>query len=160
MSKKKSHQNRSVLPEYQMLPTGIWHMLTAVLLMVICLSLAVFLTSSLLSSWLNEHSLVYFELGSIVILMLILATATFLVTRGRSVFHGFLIWFNRACLTTLLVGTLLAFLAGTYGVGLTGLVGITMASLAHQLYGSSKYRQGVEHYRKIWSYHRSVGSQK
>jgi len=143
------------MPDYQMFPVGMWHMFGAVLLMVACLVIAVMLISDIAALWVKEQTLMYLELAVLAVLALILSTSTFLLSRGRSVFHGFLIWHNRAYVLVLAAGTLFAFLAGTTGMTIVGAMGLGFALLAHWLYCSSKYSEGVEHYRLIWAHHRS-----
>jgi len=62
---------------------------------------------------------------------------------------------NRAYILVLAAGTLFAFLAGTTGMTIVGAMGLGFALLAHWLYCSNRYSEGVEHYRLIWAHHRS-----
>jgi uncharacterized membrane protein len=141
--------------EYQILPAGMWHMLAAVMLMVLSLSIALMSTSELVSVWLSERTLMYLELALLVVMVLTLATPTFLMSRGWSVCHRFLIWHNRFYIFMLGVVVCILFVAGNSGMALTGLLGVILAVCANLLYRSRRYGDGVEYYRLIWANHRS-----
>ncbi|EKO3566932.1 hypothetical protein P0E95_003322 [Vibrio metschnikovii] len=153
--RNRSSEPEKPMPDYQMFPVGMWHMFGAVLLMVACLVIAVILISEIGRGWVKEQTLMYIELAALVVLALILSTSTFLLSRGRSVFHGFLIWHNRAYILILAAGTLFTFLAGEVGMAIISAMGFGFALLAHWLYCSKKYSHGVEYYRLIWAHHRS-----
>lgn len=84
------------MPEYRVVPSGVWHMLAAVFLLIICLSIAVMLMFSTLAPLFSERALILEELGILVLLLLFFSAATILVSRGRSLSHVFLVWYNRA----------------------------------------------------------------
>ena len=143
------------VPEYQMFPVGIWHMLAAVMLMVFSLSIALMSMSELVSGWLSERTLLYLELALLVVMVLTLATPTFLLSRGWSVCHRFLIWQNRFYILMLGVVACILFVTGNSGMALIGLLGVILAVFANVLYRCRRYGEGVEHYRLIWAHHRS-----
>lgn len=143
------------MPEYRMFPDGMWHLPGAVMLMVVCLPITVMLISGLVEGWFEERTLMYLELAVLAGLALILSTATFLLSRGWSVCHRFLLWHNRAYLLIISAGTTAALLAGHIGMAVTGFVGLGLALIAHQLYRSEPYGAAVEHYRLIWEDYRS-----
>ena len=143
------------MPEYQMFPEGMWHMLGAVMLMVFSLPIVLMVMSELVSGWLSEKALIYLEMALLVVMVLLLATPTFLLSRGRSVCHRVLLWQNRFYVLLLSAATCTLFFQGGIGMALTGLAGVLMALLAGVLYRSERYGNAVEYYRQIWSQHRS-----
>lgn len=142
------------MPDYQMFPVGMWHMLSAVILMVFCLTITLILISGLLSNWMAERPLMYLELGLLVVMVLVLATPTFLLSRGWSIFHGFLVWHNRAYLLVLAACSIAVLVDGRYGMAITGGVGLVLGFAAHSFYQSERYAVAVEHYRLIWEHYR------
>ena len=143
------------MPEYRMFPVGMWHMLGAVMLMVFCLAITLMSVSELVSGWLSERALMYVELAFLVVMVFVLATPTFLLARGWSVCHRFLVWQNRFYVLLLAIASSLLFAGGSTGMALTGVVGLILAIFAGLLYRSNRYLDGVEHYRLIWAHHRS-----
>ncbi|MCH8499621.1 MAG: hypothetical protein LAT63_14185 [Marinobacter sp.] len=142
------------MPEYQMFPGGMWHMLSAVMMMVFSLAIMVILVSDMLALWFSERTLMYLELALMVVLAMILTTATFMLSRGWSICHRFLLWQCRLYILVLIFGTGVALISGATGMTITGAVGLGFALIAHYLYRSDRYRAGVEHYRLIWAHHR------
>jgi len=62
MGKHQKIPADKVMPEYQMFPEGMWHMLGAVMLMVFSLAILLVLILELVSGWLSEMALVYLHL--------------------------------------------------------------------------------------------------
>ncbi|MCK7545404.1 hypothetical protein MLC59_14645 [Marinobacter bryozoorum] len=145
------------MPDYQVFPVGMCHMLAAVMLMVFCLSITLMLVSEIFSRWLAERRLMYLELGLLVVLVLVLATPTFLLSRGWSIFHGFLVWHNRAYLLVLSACLFTVLVDGRYEMAITGGVGLALGFAAHYFYRSERHATAVEHYRLIWEHYRSRG---
>lgn len=139
------------VPEYQMFPVGMWHMLAAVMLMVFCVGITLITFSKLVSGWFGEQTLMYLELGLLVVMVLLLATPTFFLSRGWSVCQRFLVWQNRVYVLLLAFAFSMLFVKGYYGMMLTALVGLILALLVSRLYRSKRYLDGVEHYRLIWA---------
>ncbi len=141
-------------PDYQMFPSGIWHMLAAIMLMLFCSTITLVLVSEILSEWVAEHPLMYLELALLVVMVTLLATPTFLLSRGWSSAHPFLLWQNRAYLLVLAASSIILLIGENYGMAVSGGVGLGMGIMAHALYGAKRYVAGVEHYRLIWEHHR------
>lgn len=154
-SPPKKIPDDKAMPEYQMFPVGIWHMLATVMLMVFCIAITLMSVSELVSSWLSERTLIYLEFAFLAVMMFVLATPTFLLSRGWSLCHRFLIWHNRFYILLLVVASGMLFVDGHTGMALTGLVGLILAVFASVVYCSRPYLEGVEHYRLIWAHHRS-----
>lgn len=155
MEKHQKLPTDKAIPEYQVFPEGMWHMLGAVMLMLFSQAILLILISELVSGWLNEMALIYLELALLVAMVLLLATPTFLLSRGWSVCHRVLLWQNRFYVLLLAAATCTLFFLGSTGMALTGLAGVIMALLAGVLYRSERYGNGVEYYRLIWAQHRS-----
>ncbi|PCM44931.1 hypothetical protein [Marinobacter sp. ANT_B65] len=155
MEKQYKTPTDKAMPEYQVLPKGMWHMLGAVMLMVFSLPIVLMLLSALVSGLLSERALVYLEMALLVVMVLFLATPTFLLSRGWSVCHRVLLWQNLFYVLLLAAATCTLFFLGSTGMAFTGLAGVIMAVLAGMLYRSERYGNVVEYYRLIWSQHRS-----
>jgi len=154
MEKHQKIPADKVMPEYQMFPEGMWHMLGAVMLMVFSLPIVLMVISELVSGWLSEMALIYLEMALLVVMVLLLATPTFLLSRGWSICHRVLLWQNRFYVLLLAAATCTLFFQGGSGMALTGLVGVIMVMLAGMLYRSERYGNVVEYYRLIWAQHR------
>lgn len=130
-------------------------MLGAVMLMVLSLPILMMVVSELVSGWFSDIALIYLQLALLVVMVLFLATPTFLLSRGWSVCHRVLLWQNRLYVLLLAAATCVLFYNGSIGIAVTGLAGVIMAGLAGMLYRSRRYGNAVEHYRQIWSQQRS-----
>ncbi len=138
-------------PEYQMFPVGMWHMLAAVILMVFCVGITVITYSRLVAGWVGEQTLMFLELGFLVVMVLLLTTPTFFLSRGWSVCQRFLVWQSYVYILLLAFAFSMLFLKGYWGMMLTALVGLILAAFVSLLYRSRRYLDGVEHYRVIWA---------
>lgn len=152
--RKQERRPEAPKPEYQMFPIGLWHMLAAIILMLFCSTITLLLVSEILSNWIAERPLMYLELALLVIMVILLATPTFLLSRGWSSSHWFLVWQNRAYLLTLSASSIILLIIEDYGMAVTGVAGLVIGIAAHALYRSKRYASGVEHYRLIWQHYR------
>ncbi|TDT44438.1 hypothetical protein DES49_0541 [Halospina denitrificans] len=148
------------MPEYEMFPEGMWHMLGAVMLMVFSAGGIVILFSRIVAPLVEIETLAILSFGGAVVMALILSTPTFLLSRGWARCHTFLLWLNALYLFAFMVGVGFFFLQGKYGLVSIGLVGILFVGLARYLYNSRSYRAGVEHYRLIWAHYRAGTNRK
>ncbi|PSF14311.1 hypothetical protein C7H09_00195 [Marinobacter fuscus] len=155
MDRNTKTPSDKAMPEYQMFPVGVWHMLAAVMLMVFCIAISLMSISELVSGWLSERALIYLEFALLAVMMFVLATPTFLLSRGWTLCHGFLVWHNRFYMLLLAVASGILFVDGHTGMALTGLIGLSLAVFASLMYCSKRYLEGVDYYRLIWAHHRS-----
>lgn len=143
------------MPEYEMFPQGMWHMLGAVMLMVFSTAMVVMVATWLLSHLLNTEIPPAIEFGGLALMGVVLTTPTFLLSRGWSKCQHFLRWLNAFYLLVLTGGVFFSFMEGDYVHVFIGLIGIGCAVGARLLYGSGAYRTGVEYYRLIWAHYRA-----
>lgn len=148
------------MPEYEMFPEGMWHMLGAIMLMVFSAGGIVILVSRIVAPLVDIETLNILTFGGLVLMALILSTPTFLLSRGWARCHTFLLWLNALYLFALAVGVGFFSLQGNYGLALNGVLGILFASMARLLYNSSFYRAGVEYYQLIWAHYRAGTNRK
>lgn len=128
-----------------------WHLIGAVMLMTIAMGVFLITLLVLLGDWLELRQLAYTGVSLLGAITFILVTPTFLITRGRSRYHSFLIKLNLLAIvafSVMLVGTLF-FDQGT--LASTVAVGLIASSGARLLYKSAAHHECVEYYRVIWS---------
>lgn len=148
------------MPEYQMFPEGMWHMLAAIMLMIFSTAGIVILASRMVAPFMDVGTLSTTSFVAIVVMSFILSTPTFLLSRGWSKCHTFLLWLNALYLFLLAVGVGFFFLQADYGHVLIGVIGVVFAGTARFLYNTDAYRAGVEYYRLIWAHYRAGTSRK
>lgn len=143
------------MPEYQVFPIGSWHLLAAIMLMIVAIASTLVLLSDLFDLWMSSESVLYLYVALLVILTLMLVIPTAGLIRGRAKGHGFLLAYNLALCVTLAVGIIVALVnesstsAAIYGCGLV------FGLLARKLYRSAALARCVEHFRIIWTIHRA-----
>ncbi|XOZ35022.1 hypothetical protein ACMDCT_07255 [Halomonadaceae bacterium KBTZ08] len=148
------------MPEYEMFPEGMWHMLGAIIFMVFSAGGIVILTTRIFAPLVDIETLNVLTFGGLTLMALILSTPTFFLSRGWARCHTFLLWLNALYLFVLAVGVGFFSLQGDYGLALIGVLGILFTSVARLLYSSSSYRSGVEYYRLIWAHYRAGNNRK
>ena len=148
------------MPDYEMFPEGMWHMLGAIMLMVFSAGIVVVLAARIAAPLVDTGALPTLTFGGLVMMALILSTPTFLLSRGWAKCHTFLLCLNALYLFALAVGAGFFILQGEYGLASIGLLGIVFAGLARLFYNSRHYRAGVEYYRLIWAHYRAGTNKK
>ena len=155
MSKQEHGQPpEQEMPDYEMFPRGIWHLLGAIMLMVFSMA-AVLIVVNRIFFLADAEIPVEVEFGVLALMAVLLSTPTFLLSRGWARCQTFLFWLNAVYLFVLAVGIGLFLLQADYGHAVIGVFGFVFASAARLLYRSSAYQAGVEYYRLIWAHYRA-----
>ncbi|QCF27164.1 hypothetical protein [Hydrocarboniclastica marina] len=150
----RTGSQREELPEYQMFPKGMWHMIGAAVCMAPALGLLLVFLALVSSQWLSDGTVL---VGSLVLFFLsvfVLVTPTFLLSRGRSKWHGFLLRFNLLLIGALATASLVSPLRENTNLFLTTFAGLGFATVARFFYKSNAYTGCVEYYRAIWAHQR------
>lgn len=127
---------REELPDYQMFPKGMWHMIGATVCMAPAMGLLLVYLALISSQWLSYGTVL---VGSPILCFLavfVLVTPTFLLSRGRSKWHGFLLRFNLLLIGALSTASLVSLLRENTNLFLTTLAGLGFAALARYFFRS------------------------
>ncbi|WP_409524101.1 hypothetical protein [Nitrincola sp. MINF-07-Sa-05] len=154
MFKRQLTPPQQPMPEYQLFPIGFWHCIAAVMLMTLCIVCTTILITYLLGLDSKTRNLAFIELGIGCTQGVILAHLTFMVSRGSALSSTLLLWFNRACLTVLVFGNIVALIAGDYVIAMFASGGLVLALSTHQIYLSKRYRKFLDYYELIWAHNR------
>ncbi|MFC4260842.1 hypothetical protein ACFOZ5_17630 [Marinobacter lacisalsi] len=141
--------------EYQPFPRGTVHFIAAVILMAVATGALLSILMTWLSHFLGGDIDASVGAAILVVLILVLVTATFLLTRGRTGAHRFLLVMNIFYVGVLAVAAIVGGLASDTSVVATGIVGTTLAVAARFFYRSRRYSECIEYFRVIWTWHRA-----
>lgn len=157
MKARKTNTQRlqDKMPDYQLFPRGMWHMVAAVSLMVFTIGIALITFTEILGFWVKQPTLQYVELALGVVMIFILSTPSFLLLRGRTSFYRFLVGHNLLYIAFLSGAALSLFLSGHQGMAITSAFGLGLCVISRVLYTSKGFHTGMEYYRAIWTYHRA-----
>ncbi|WP_409524100.1 hypothetical protein [Nitrincola sp. MINF-07-Sa-05] len=154
MFKRQLKRPTKPMPEFQLLPTGSWHFIAAVMLIIFC----VFCTGEIIIYFLNldpqTKNIAFIELGIVVALGFVLSHLSFMVTRGSIFCYGLLLKYNHINMLVLLVGNIVALISGDYGTAVLAAAGLALGLLARRFYLSQKYLKFLEFQEVVWSHYR------
>ena len=142
------------MPPFCLFPVGSWVAITAVMLMIFCVTCVSVIVIYYLGLNTSHKYFAHVLLAIGAILALILSVLTGLVSRGYVYCNTLLLKFNRLCLVILFSGNVIAIISKDFGVAAIAATGFICGLIVHQIYRSKKYQKWVEHYEVIWAHHR------
>ncbi len=128
-------------------------MLTGVLT-VIGLIFAIILLSYGLSFVLEKNTVSLIIVSLIPMLAIIVITPGFMITRGRAHWQRAIEIVNGALIVVLLTGVVASLFLGDTEIAVASSVGLVLVAIARACCRSTRYQDGVDYYRQIWTIHR------